>query len=167
VGQGRLADNILYFARALREVGLPVGPGAVLDALAAAEAAGIGGREDFRAVLHAVFVKKHEHTILFDQAFDIFWKRRGFMEKLIALMSPIAPNAPQSQSESGLDARAGRLLKRPPSKEKPREELTLDTRFTVSQQEVLQRKDFAQMSAAELAQAMRAIARLRLPDDAF
>ncbi len=31
--EGVLADNILYFARALRAAGLPVGPGAVLDAL--------------------------------------------------------------------------------------------------------------------------------------
>src|SRR5579863_7611201 len=85
---GRLAQNILYFARALREAGLPVGPGAVLDALAAVEAAGIGDRADFHATLHAVFVKKHEHSILFDQAFRIFWKRKGFLEKLIAMMSP-------------------------------------------------------------------------------
>ena len=31
----RLAENILYFARALRAAGMPVGPGAVLDALEA------------------------------------------------------------------------------------------------------------------------------------
>ena len=34
---GRLAENILYFARALRAAGIPVGPGAVLDALEAVE----------------------------------------------------------------------------------------------------------------------------------
>src|ERR1700691_5272475 len=85
-GSGRLAENILYFARALREAGLPVGPGGVLDALRAVEAAGIGDRADFRATLHATFVKKHEHSILFDQAFRIFWRRKGFLEKLIAMM---------------------------------------------------------------------------------
>src|SRR5579884_4355042 len=86
---GRLAENILYFARALRAAGIPVGPGAVLDALAAVKAAGVGNRADFYAALHAVFVKKHEHSLLFDQAFRIFWKRRGFIEKLIAMMSPM------------------------------------------------------------------------------
>ena len=40
--QGRLAENIVYFARALRAAGIPVGPGAVLDALAAVRAAGVG-----------------------------------------------------------------------------------------------------------------------------
>ena len=31
--EGRLAENIVYFARALRAAGIPVGPGSVLDAL--------------------------------------------------------------------------------------------------------------------------------------
>src|ERR1700743_2931260 len=65
---GVLAQNIIHFARALREAGVPLGPGAVLDALAAIEAAGVGNREDFYTTLHAVFVKKHEHSLLFDQA---------------------------------------------------------------------------------------------------
>ena len=43
---GRLAENILYFARALRAAGIPLGPGSVLDALAAVRAAGVGGKED-------------------------------------------------------------------------------------------------------------------------
>ena len=68
------------------------GPGAVLDALAAVEAAGVGNREDFYTTLHAVFVKKHEHSLLFEQAFRIFWKRKGFLEKLIAMLSPRAPS---------------------------------------------------------------------------
>lgn len=46
-GEGQLAENIVHFARALRAAGIPVGPGAVLDALAAVHAAGVGTREDF------------------------------------------------------------------------------------------------------------------------
>jgi len=56
---GRLAENILYFARALRAVGLSVGPGSVLDALEAVQVARIGNREDFYWTLHAVFVNRH------------------------------------------------------------------------------------------------------------
>jgi uncharacterized protein with von Willebrand factor type A (vWA) domain len=74
---GRLAENILYFARALRAAGMPVGPGTVLDALEAVHVARIGSRDDFYWTLHAVFVKRHEHTILFDQAFRIFFRKRG------------------------------------------------------------------------------------------
>ena len=43
-GSGRLADNIAYFARALRAAGVPVGPGDVIDAVEAVEAAAIGSR---------------------------------------------------------------------------------------------------------------------------
>src|SRR4030081_384152 len=88
---GRLAENIVYFARALRAAGLPVGPRSVLDALAAVKAAGVGTREDFYWTLHAVFVKRHEHTLLFDQAFRIFFRRRGMIDKLLAAMLPQAP----------------------------------------------------------------------------
>src|ERR687884_456608 len=89
--EGRLAENILYFARALRAAGVPVGPGAVLDALAAVRAAGVGTREDFYWTLHAVFVKRHEHSVLFDQAFRMFWRRRATLEQLMSQMLPAAP----------------------------------------------------------------------------
>src|SRR5437868_5086047 len=88
---GRLAQNIVYFARALRAAGIPVGPGAVLDALAAVTAAGVGTREDFYWTLHAVFVKKHEHSALYDQAFRMFFRKRAYLDKLLAILSPQAP----------------------------------------------------------------------------
>ena len=44
---GKLASNIMHFARVLREAGLPVGPSSVLDALDAALAGTLRSREDF------------------------------------------------------------------------------------------------------------------------
>src|SRR5262245_65001776 len=88
---GRLSDNIVYFARALRAAGIPVGPGAVMDALEAVKAAGVGTRDDFYWTLHAVFVKRHEHSELFDQAFRIFFRKRAYLERLIAMMMPQLP----------------------------------------------------------------------------
>jgi uncharacterized protein len=164
---GKLANNILYFARALRAAGLPVGPGGVLDALAAVEAAGVGDRADFYATLHAVFVKKHEHSALFDQAFRIFWRRKGFLEKLIAMMSPRAdPGRPErGKAEAGASRIADALLKAPRPEAEAAPWLDLDARFTMSAAEVLRTKDFEQMSAAEIARARQMIARLTLPDD--
>ena len=98
---GTLSDNILYFARALRAAGLPVGPGAVLDALEALQVAQVGDREDFYWTLHAVFVKRHEHTLLFDQAFRVFFRKRGYIEKLIASMLPGARTRSGSPSRPG------------------------------------------------------------------
>lgn len=160
-GTGKLTANILYFARALRAAGLPVGPGSVIDAVRAVEAAGIGSRADFHATLHAVLVKKHEHTLLFDQAFAIFWRKRGLIEQLIALMSP---SGAQHKPKPGA-ARLSAALFRPPGKETLEAGREFDARFTVSPQEVLRKKDFAQMTAAEIAAAEAAIAKLRLMDD--
>src|SRR6516165_9878841 len=81
---GRLADNLVHFARALRAAGLPVGLGAVLDALAAVEAAGIGAREDFYWTLHAIFVKRREHHAVFDEAFRLFWRSRKHLGQMLA-----------------------------------------------------------------------------------
>ncbi len=164
---GKLAKNILYFARALRAAGLPVGPGGVLDALAAVEAAGVGDRGDFYATLHAVFVKKHEHSVLFDQAFRIFWRRKGFLEKLIATMAPQAdPARRRDKPEAGANRIADALLKTPQGEAEAAPWLDVDARFTMSAAELLQTKDFEQMSAAEIARAREIISRLTLPNDA-
>jgi uncharacterized protein len=162
--QGRLAENILYFARALRAAGIPVGPGAVLDALEALNVAHVGGRDDFYWTLHAVFVKRHEHTALFDQAFQIFFRKRGYVEKMIASLLPEVtagrPKAPPPGAQRIEDALFSGL-----DRKQPNSEFEFDARLTVSDREVLQKKDFAQMTAAEIAAARDAIARLTLPLD--
>lgn len=164
-GTGRLADNIVHFARALRAAGLPVGPGAVLDALNAVKAAGIGSREDFYWTLHACLVTRHEHSAVFDHAFRLFWRRRGLIEKLMSLMMPAAPGpargAPPAarRVEDALYAGLG-------EKAEVAKEIEVVARLTQSAREVLRRKDFAQMSAAEIREAEQAIKALRLPADA-
>lgn len=161
--EGRLAENILYFARALRAAGIPVGPGAVLDALEALSVARVGTRDDFYWTLHAVFVKRHEHTILFDQAFRIFFRKRGYIEKMIASMLPeIMPGAPKAPPP-GAQRIQEALFSGLNEREQNKSEVEIDARLTVSDREILQKKDFAQMSAAEIAAAREAIARLTLP----
>jgi hypothetical protein len=161
--QGRLAENVLYFARALRAAGILVGSGSVLDALEAVNVARVGGREDFYWTLHAVFVKRHEHSILFDQAFRIFFRKRGYLEKLIASMLPettATEPKPPPGAQRIQEALLGGL-----KVEDGKQEVEFDQRLTVSDREILQKKDFAQMSAAEIAAAREAIARLSLPLD--
>jgi uncharacterized protein len=160
--QGRLAENILYFARALRAAGIPVGPGAVLDALEALKTAGVGTREDFYWTLHAVFVKRHEHSVLFDQAFRIFFRRRGYIDQMLAMMLPQAPSQPTAP-QAGATRVHEALFSGVDDKLKREREIELDARMTVSDREVLQHKDFAQMTSAEIAAAKEAMKRLVLP----
>lgn len=160
-----LCENIAHFARALRVAGLPVGPGAVLDAIAAVEAAGLDSRKDFYWTLHAVFVQRHEHSLIFDQAFNIFWKRRQLMERLMGILMPVA-HAPQVKPDPVALRLQEAFFKSGETREVERPEMEVDARFTVSDSEVLQKKDFAQMTAAEIAEAKRRVAELVLPDDA-
>ncbi|MBV1705501.1 MAG: VWA domain-containing protein, partial [Hyphomicrobiales bacterium] len=167
-GGGALAQNIVHFARALREAGLPVGPGAALDAVAAVEAARIGAREDFRAALRATLVKKREQAPVFERAFELYWRRKGFVEKMLAALSPQA--TPKEQQKRRADPGATRVaeafLKAKPRPEAAAPSLDLDARLTMSSAEVLQRKDFAQMTTDEIAAAIAAIDRLEIADDA-
>ena len=88
---GRLPENIMHFARALRVAGLPVGPGKTLDAIRAVETAGLRHRKDFYWTLHSVFVNRRDQKELFDQAFHIFWRdpqllenfKQGFFQRLV------------------------------------------------------------------------------------
>jgi uncharacterized protein with von Willebrand factor type A (vWA) domain len=159
---GRLAENVVYFARALRAAGIPVGPGAVLDALEALRVAGIGTKEDFYWTLHAVFVKRHEHSVLFDQAFRIFFRRRGYIDQMLAMMMPQAPAPPQAPQPGSTRVHEA-LFSGLDDKLKRQREVELDAPMTVPDREVLQRKDFAQMTSVEIAAAKAAMKRLVLP----
>lgn len=163
--EGHLADNILYFARALRAAGMPVGPGSVLDALEAVNVAKVGDKDDFYWTLHAVFVKRHEHSILFDQAFRIFFRRRGYIEKLMASMLSETSAPAHKPPPPGAQRIQEALFSGTNQRDKDKEEVEIDASLTVSDREVLQKKDFAQMSSAEVAAAKAAISRLALPLD--
>jgi uncharacterized protein len=164
--QGKLASNIMHFGRVLREAGLPVGPSTVLDAIDAALAGTLRERDDFYWTLHAIFVKRREHSVLFEQAFYVFWKKPKMLEQLMQLMyTQIARKADDKPKLAGFKRLAEamfdqKLEKNAPAR--PHDVLEIDATFTASIDEVLRNKDFEQMSSAEMALAKKAIATLRL-----
>ncbi len=164
---GVIADNVAYFARALRAAGLKVGPGSVLDAVNALAAGGLAGRTDVYWTLHAVFVKRREDRVLFDQAFALFWRRRALIEKMMAMLSPeaLAPPKPDAAPEAGA-LRVNEAFTPPKTREEEVREIAEFTGLmTISQAETLKARDFAQMTAQEIAAAQRLIARMSLPDN--
>ena len=164
--RGFLAENVLHFVRVLRAAGMPVGPAKVIDAIAAIEAVGVANKTDFREALAAVLVSRHEQIALFEQAFDVFWRNPKLLEKMVAAMLPRVysrtPDAEQPELPSRL-AQAMLPPKRPESRPDDEDEVELDAAFTFSPREVLQAKDFATMTADELAQVKVMLARLKLP----
>lgn len=165
MADGKLADNVVYFGRALRAAGLPIGVGAVLDAVEALSLGGLAHSRDVYWTLHAVFVTRQDQHEVFDQAFRLFWRRRGRMEKLIALLSPEA--VPATPKAKALLQRVEEAFgaARPASPPAARQTIEIEARLTASAEEVLRAKDFAAMSAREVRDARALIARLRLPDD--
>jgi uncharacterized protein with von Willebrand factor type A (vWA) domain len=163
---GRLALNIMHFARVLREAGLPVGPGHVIDALDAAQAGTLRSREDFYWTLHSVFVKRREHKEIFDQAFHVFWKKPKMLEQLMQLMfQQITRPADEKAKKAGFRRLAEAMFDKVESqsrREEPPGSLDFDAAFSHSALEVLRSKDFEQMTVAEQAQARLAIARINV-----
>ena len=166
---GKMAENILYFARTLRAAGLPVGPGKVLDALKAVEAVGLGRRDDFYWTLHAVFVNRRDQQEVFDQAFHVFWRNPEILQRMMALLLPdITPLAGQKPDAAEELSRRLSDLMRPkegegPQPDREEEKQEIDAALTFSSKEVLQTTDFEKMSSAELAEAKQAIQQMRLP----
>ncbi|MCO5129484.1 MAG: VWA domain-containing protein [Xanthobacteraceae bacterium] len=156
---GLIADNIVGFARALRAAGIPVGPGAVIDALQALRVIDIGHRGEVYATLEAVFVKRHEHALIFAQAFNLFFRaEQEWMHLLDSVPLPDhAKPKPKPASRRVQEAMSQtRTIEQVPTEAR-------ELRLSPSDQEILQKKDFAQMSAAEIAEVTRAIAKMRLP----
>ncbi len=162
---GKLLVNLMHFARALRAAGLPIGPGRVLDAVRAVQAVGITNRQDFYWTLHSVFVNRRDQRELFDQTFHLFWKNPEILEKMMALVLPqmrgeeVPPAPPPSrrvqEALRGQDTGDEEMAGEP--------EIELDAALTYSPQELLQQKDFEEMSAAEIEAAKEAIRRMQLP----
>src|SRR5262245_3602851 len=164
---GMLANNIVHFARTLRTAGLRVGPGQVLRAIEAVEAAGLHKRDDFYWTLHSVFVNRRDQREIFDQAFHVYWRNPRLLEKMMEMLLPQVAVPGQDEKGKQLSRRLQEALQ-PGRGESAKEDgeppqVEIEDTCTVSDREVLQHRDFEQMSQAEIDEALRAISRLRLP----
>jgi len=156
---GHLADNVIGFARALRAAGLPVGPGAVIDAMNALRLIEIGNRGDVFTTLESIFVKRHEHVLIFAQAFHLFFRAAEEWKHMLDSV-PLPGHARKKPRPAS--RRVQEALTQPSMSEQPQVQ-EQDLKLSVSDREILQKKDFAQMSAAEIAEVTRAIAKMKLP----
>ncbi|WP_272005303.1 vWA domain-containing protein [Roseovarius sp. ZX-A-9] len=167
---GRLAQNIVHFARALRRAGVNVGTAQVHVAVEAVERAGFTKRQDFYHTLRACLITRPEHLQTFHQVFTFFWRDPEYLERMMKMMLPLVqamggedeakPEPAERRAAEALSEAQGR-----PAQAPEREEIELDATFSWSQHEQLRQMDFEQMSAAEIVQAARTIRTLRLPID--
>lgn len=164
---GKLAENVVHFARALRAAGVPAGPGRVIDAIRAVEAVGFEQRQDFRAALEASLISRPDHRAIFAELFRLFWRDPRFDDHMMGLLLPSVRGTVPAAPPRAAERRAAEALVDgaavPERKPEDGEEVEFDATLTFSADERLKRLDFEQMSAAEQAEARRAIATLSLP----
>ena len=144
--------HVVTFGRVLREVGIEVGPGRLVDAVRALGAVDLTRQEDVYFALRQTLVARGEELELFDRAF-VAWFLRG----------PIAPLVRQRELRAHRPRAAGGFLQ--PLEEEPGpEDERSPLELGASGHEILRRKDFAAMTAEEFERARRllaAIARTR------
>jgi uncharacterized protein with von Willebrand factor type A (vWA) domain len=164
---GRLAENVMHFARLLRAAGMRIGSDRVIDCVRALEIAGEHEfplrREDWYWTMSAVLLSKEEQRPIFDQAFRIFWRDPKLAERMMSLLLPQAFGRQAKPEEQQSQRLTDALFREQREEDQPSQKLELEARLTFSSREVLSRMDFDTMSAAELVEAKRMLSQLRLP----
>lgn len=161
---GRLVENIVHFARALRKTGIRVGTAQVETAIQAVEQASFTSRVDFYHTLRATLIHRSDHLEVFHQVFAMFWRDPEFLNAMMHMLSPqLRDDTPPKKPEAGA-RRAGDALGDPPKTNDKPDNTRVETEAALSwsELEVIRTKDFEQMSAAELREAEKAIASLTL-----
>jgi hypothetical protein len=167
----KLTHNITHFARALRAAGLPAGPGRVVEAIRAVEAAGFTERADFFYTLQACFTSRPEHRAAFTQIFRLYWRDPQYLEHMMSMMLPAIRGVAEERAVKPAEKRAAEALLDGVARDLPEmgdgedqgTEIEVDASLTMSAEERLRSLDFEQMSNAEMAEAKRMLARLSLP----
>lgn len=148
-----ITRHVVTFGRVLREAGLEIGPGRVIDALRALDAVDLTRQPDVYFALRQTLVSRHDELDLFDRAFGAWFLR--------------APVLPPARSRSTADSvlRVGespvdRLRSGDADEEPDGDPLELGA----SGHELLRDKDFAELTGDELRRVrelIRSIARQR------
>ena len=161
----KLAENITLFVRTLRRAGMAVGPAAVLDCVEVSREIDLGKCDEFYHALACCLVKRPEDRLLFDQAFHIFWRNPRLMEKMRDLLLPTLAREGEAEQAPPTARRVEEALRAdapPPSEIEDSERVEIDMSMTSSADEHFRGMDFQLMSAAEIAEAERAIDVMRL-----
>jgi uncharacterized protein with von Willebrand factor type A (vWA) domain len=155
---GHILHNLMLFGEVLRRLGLDFGSGNMLDLVRATEDVPIGRKQDFRYAARCLLVHRKQDLSLFDEAFQVFWRRPATGQSPLDLRSMGEERRyrtpqiiPPSVSDSG-DERG--------QEDSQEVQPAVDLSRTYSAREVLREKDFADFTQAETAQAKVMMAEL-------
>ena len=149
----RLVNNVVLFCRTLRQAGLPIGPGQVIEAARAIVAVGIDRRDDFRVALRSVLVNDPSRFRIFDQAFHIYFRNPRLLERLMGLLLPTLRRDREEDRQASAIRRLLEAMSQSDGREDDEVVVEIDRAGSYSRNEILQQKDFEQMSREEQAEA--------------
>jgi hypothetical protein len=142
VAGSAIVRHVVTFGRVLREVGIEVGPGRVVDAVHGLGAVDLTRQEDVYFALRQTLVSRHDELELFDRAF-VAWFMRG----------PIAPLVREKQRRKLADRTVATLGSDTDGDDA--EIVGEPVELGASAHELLREKDFAEMTAEEFERARR------------
>lgn len=149
-------DNLLIFGRLLRRAGIDVQPGRLLDLVAALRHVDLSAKDEVYHACRALLVHRREQFSVFDSVFSAFWREHQRRETVTAAPSVSSRDRAAAIEEVllldalGPDANADDT--EPPATERSVK--------TWSNSGGLADKDFAVLTAAEIAEARSALSRL-------
>jgi uncharacterized protein with von Willebrand factor type A (vWA) domain len=136
-------ENLLSFGRCLKDAGIGVGVGQLIDAGRALERVDIGCRPDFYTALRSNLISRKEDIPLFDRVFDSFWT---------GLRPDPAPAAPFEESIRQFSLSDATLMNIEDASEQGS-----SGSWAYSPIEILRKKDFNELSIEESREMRRAI----------
>lgn len=138
-------ENALLFTRTLRQVGLPVSAEQSMEFVRALALIDIGRREQVYHAARCLLVTRQEHIRLFDIIFNRFWRRQPDATGTRRQTMPRAPRHRQPQTRFDIVS----LMARRAQPDDREIEMT-DRTQTFSAAELLQSKEFSEMTSEEL-----------------
>ena len=154
-GEGAILPNLLMFGEVLRRLGMEVGSANMLDLVRATEYVPLGGnRNDFRLAARALLVHRRSDLPLFDEAFQVFWRRPAHgrsMRDLRSMGEERRYRTPRvmPHREDTSDGPPGDLESEDANDRQP----VVDLQRSFSAREVLRQRDFAEFTPAEVSAA--------------
>lgn len=148
-------ENMLSFVQLLRRAGLPVSTDQVMDFVRALRMIDIGQRIQVYHAARGILISRYEHLKLFDTLFNTFWTAQTNSLSASPQKAPRAPRHDQDHQPLLIAYMARKAQASDPEVD------VADKSRTYSDQEMLQRKDFSEMTSEELDAVKRLIQEMR------
>ena len=161
---GKMADNIVGFARTLRRAGFPMDSERISVALESSLLIGLEDKQDFRAALEATMVCRQQDLEVFEQLFDAYFRNPELTQQLLAQMLPKTTEAAPSPKRRARTQEALAAITANNSRAKVEEDsVDFDAAMTASTQVRLRHADFESLSASEFKLVQRLACEIPLP----